>query len=487
MACSKYTLRNTGTTIAEFSYRRCDDSMWQYQVELDPSEIKNIWLIDGTYSSGFANSIVLTNLGVFPPVRVTPTSTPTPTGTPAITPTPSVTASQTGTAAVTPTPTTTTTLTSTPSQTETSTPTPTPTPFNYSVLLGSGTTQDDACSATDTALYVSRTQGPSLEPGDVLYINPTLSIFAPQGYYSDGSDIYFIGGIDGVIDGKDFSGCSSLVTPTPTTTQTPTQTNTPSITPSPTEPVRYEQNLVCHDETDGSLACDCPQFATVWTNGPDFASSTVVFSDPSGPNTGNAEGWYFQDNVVYFVQSDCGPGCTTGGTIDYSYLCGATPTPTSTPVTPTATATPTTTPTNTPTGTPNSTPALTPTPTPSSFGSNKFKVTMLGTARALANSYTLTESPYIGTSGVGFSATTGTYPLAAGPATVYGTHDALSTSTVSFEINSSGSGSVSIFYFVNGSIVSGLNNSAISTGPNTYNLFIAGPVLTTDTIEFQIS
>jgi len=108
-------------------------------------------------------------------------------------------------------------------------------------------------------------------------------------------------------------------------------------------------------------------------------------------------------------------------------------------------------------------------------------------ARALANSFTLTESPYIGSSGVGFSATTGTYPLVAGPATVYGNHDALSTSTVTFEINSSGNSSVSIYYFVNGSIVSGLNNSAVTTGPNTKNLFIAGPYSSSDTIEFQIT
>ena len=112
---------------------------------------------------------------------------------------------------------------------------------------------------------------------------------------------------------------------------------------------------------------------------------------------------------------------------------------------------------------------------------------MFGTSRALLNSFTLTESPYIGSSGVGFSATTGTYPLAAGPETVYGTHQELNNSTVTFEINSSGNSSVSIFYFVNGSIVSGLNNSAVTTGPNTKNLFIAGPYLSTDTIEFQIS
>ena len=44
MACSKYTLTNTGTTQVNFNYRRCDDAMWEYQVELEPNQTKNIWL-----------------------------------------------------------------------------------------------------------------------------------------------------------------------------------------------------------------------------------------------------------------------------------------------------------------------------------------------------------------------------------------------------------------------------------------------------------
>jgi hypothetical protein len=297
MACSKYTLTNTGSTIVNFNYRRCDDSLWEYQVELNPGQTKNIWSLNGTFTIApvYTTMISLINQGPFPPISETATPTPTPSVTPSNTPT--------GTAAVTPTPTNTETPTNTPTQTQTPTNTETPT---------------------------------------------------------------------------------GTPTNTPSETPTETPTNTPSETP---------------------------------------------------------------------------------------------------------TNTPSETPTNTPTPSPtqSGTPSVTPSPTPSSFGTTTFKVTMLGSARALLNSYTLTESPYIGVSGVGFSATTGTYPLAAGPATVYGTHDALNSSTVTFEIDSSGSGSVSIFYFVNGSIVSGLNNSAISAGSNTYNLFIAGPYLSTDTVEFQIS
>ena len=50
MACTKYTLTNTGSTVVNFNYRRCDDSMWEYQVNLNPNETKNIWFINGTYS-----------------------------------------------------------------------------------------------------------------------------------------------------------------------------------------------------------------------------------------------------------------------------------------------------------------------------------------------------------------------------------------------------------------------------------------------------
>ena len=147
MACSKYSLTNTGTTLTNFNYRRCDDTMWQYQVSLEPNQTKNIWLIDDTYSTSFVTGIVLTNEGVFPPVNVTPTpssssipvtptTTPTntPTNTPTVTQTPSVSATigltPTATETTTPTPTETptATVTNTPTNTETTTATPTETP-----------------------------------------------------------------------------------------------------------------------------------------------------------------------------------------------------------------------------------------------------------------------------------------------------------------------------------------------------------------------
>jgi hypothetical protein len=70
--------------------------MWEYQVNLNPNETKNIWLIDNTYniSSVFSHNVNLVDDGVYP-LTPTPTPsstmTPTPTGTPQVTPTPSTT------------------------------------------------------------------------------------------------------------------------------------------------------------------------------------------------------------------------------------------------------------------------------------------------------------------------------------------------------------------------------------------------------------
>ena len=100
MNCIKYKLINTGDTIVSFNYMRCDDSMWQYNVELNPGESKNIWFDEGTFSfTDFNNNPIVEDYGIFPPVEptptpsiaVTPSPTPTPSVTPTNTPTPSVT------------------------------------------------------------------------------------------------------------------------------------------------------------------------------------------------------------------------------------------------------------------------------------------------------------------------------------------------------------------------------------------------------------
>lgn len=536
MACSKYTLTNTGTSIANFSYRRCDDNMWEYQVPLDPSETKNIWLINNTYGTAFSNVILLVNQGPFPPLNATATPTPTPTTTPTVTPTPSVTATQTptqtstpsqtatqtqtntptntqtSTQTSTPTPTTTTTLTATQTPTLTQTPTNTPTPFNYSFALGSGDTQNGACAASTTSLYTTRSQGPTIEVGDELYTNASTTIPAPDGYYSDGTNWYRVTGGLGEVSAKDDNGCLNLVTPTPTITSTVTSTPTPSVTatitaspsvtPSATPIARYIQSAICHDENTADDACGCASSATIWSNNVQLSASTLFWSDATGVNTGNPTGFYALDNIVYFVNNDCGVGCSTGATLGYSSFCSVTPTPTQTS---TSTPTPTRTPDNTATPTPSVTSTQTPTmtqtptntntqtptntPTPSSFGTNTFKVTVRATSRAIANSFTLTQIPYNGTPGVGFTASTGTFPITVSEA-VYGTHDTFSAATnpnyATCIISSTGNADIGISIYKNGSFLSGIN-SAVVTGSNTLDVYISPSVSSTDVLWIEIS
>lgn len=302
MACSKYILTNTGSTIVTFNYRRCEDSMWDYQVELEPNQTKNIWLINGTYSSANVG-IVLQDMGAFPPTGPTPTPTPTPSNTPAVTSTP----------------------TNTPTTTQT--PTNTETPTN-----------------------------------------------------------------------------------TPTVTQTPTNTETPTQTPTPTNVVRTAI-VRCHDEVDILETCDCAQTANIFVNGTTLADSTLVWSDEFGPNTGDPQGYYAEDGIIYIVSVGCGPGCITGATITVDGTCGPTPTPTSS-LTPTPTETPTQTPTQTETQTPTPTSTSTPTPTVSRFS---FSVGSGSTTNEACNSGTVGT---IWGNAPLFDNCTQFYPEDAGPSTM---------------------------------------------------------------------
>jgi hypothetical protein len=454
--------------------------MWEYQVELLPAETKNIWLINGTYSTAFNHSIELVNTGTFPPLYATATPTPTPTTTPTNTPTPSVTPTQTGTASVTATP------TQTPTGTAVVTPTPTPTAINYQFILGYGTTPNNACSATETAYYGTRSGGPTIEVTEILYTNVGASFPAINGYYSDGTILYIVSGGLGEVTGKYASGCANLVTPTPTITQTSSATPTPTVTPSTTEPARYAHTNLCHSETSADLACGCEMTATIWTNQPQFSASTLFFADPSGVNTGNPDGFYALDGVVYYVNNDCGIGCATGSTLGYSSICNVTPTPTASH---TPTPTPTSTQILTPTPTQSGTPAVTPTPTPSGFGTNTFKVTMVNTGRAIFNNYTLTQIPYVVTPGVGFTGTTGSYPVSAttgSSVTNYGNHSSFSNgNVVTFTVSSTGSNSATIFLTVNGSTTTS-NVYSIATGANILTWTLSSSYSSSDTLEFKI-
>jgi|Laugrefabdmm15dn_1035133.scaffolds.fasta_scaffold49942_1 hypothetical protein len=263
MACSKYTLTNTGSTIVNFNYRRCDDSMWDYQVELTPGQTKNIWLINGTFaiSPVYSSIISLVNQGPFPPISETATPTPTSTTTPTATPTPSVTATNTPTSSQTSTPTPTNTqtptntatptntptntpsgtptntptvtaeVTATPTTTSTPTSTPTPTSPFQSFNVYSGITSNAACEAgvsvtiyAFNSLFDQNTQFYTTSTGGVTY--------DMAGFYSNGTSVTQLasnGSQLGI-----FTLCSALVTPTPTITQTSTSTPTPTVTQTPT-------------------------------------------------------------------------------------------------------------------------------------------------------------------------------------------------------------------------------------------------------------
>lgn len=389
MACSKYTLTNTGTTVINFNYRRCDDAMWQYQIELYPNETKNIWLMDDTFSIAplFNTNIILTDEGVFPPVYATPTPTPTPSVTPSITPTqtttPSVTPTNTGTPPVTP------TNTSTPTNTQTNTGTPnaTSTPTATLELTPTATeTQTPTPTNTQTG---TPAETPTSTPTNTQTGTPAETpTSTPTNTQTGTPDVTPTPST--TIGATPTSTETQTPTPTVTQTQTPTETlsnalvyisngdtlNTMSITamtvnsvavsgplPGNTSfPISYPQDTIYYTtQVSGS-------FTVVVSVSREFPSGSLLFNlEDSNGNiqcvTIDGSGDYTFNNV----------GINPGGSISLytdAAVC-PTPTPTVTPtntntpsVTPTNTETPTPTPTVTGTAsvTPSSTPTLTPTP-----------------------------------------------------------------------------------------------------------------------------
>ena len=299
MACSKYTLTNTGTTQITFNYRRCDDSMWEYQVGLNPNQTKNIWLINDTYSIPqlYQGDVVLVDDGVFPPVYPTPTPTPTANVTPTNTATPTNTPTNTSTPTntVTNTPTNTGTPTSTPTQTGTPDVTPSPT-----ATIGLTPTATPTNTETPTNTPTETTTPTNTETS-----TPTN-------------------------------------TGTPTSTPTNTQTGTPESTTTPTPtPTNTETPTNTPTETEQLTPTPTPTNTETPTNTPTGTAAVT----PTPTNTGTSEST---------------PTPTETPTNTPTNTETPTPEPTTTP---TNTETPTNTPTNTQTGTASVTPTTTETPT----------------------------------------------------------------------------------------------------------------------------
>jgi hypothetical protein len=360
MACSKYTLTNTGSTIVNFNYRRCDDSMWEYQVELYPNQTKNIWLINNTYSIAqlYQSSVVLVNEGVFPPVYPTPTPTMTPSVTPTNTPTPSVTASNTptptttqtptttttltasqtptltstqtptntgtaavtptptntGTAAVTPTPTPSVTATNTPTASPGSTPTPTPTIAREAFTVYSGTTQDEACGQYNSTvtIYGNNPQFDySTEFWNVLNGDSTVDM---TGYYQNGGYVIELDEFGNTVG---FGTLCQTLTPTPTNTLTPTitptvtttTTQTPTVTSTPTATFGYYTyslgtGATVNDACTDFISSPNTIYGTV-AGGPGPNESEFLYFDTS-LTTPVIDGYYSNGTAVFLVSGGLG-------------------------------------------------------------------------------------------------------------------------------------------------------------------------------------
>ena len=162
MACKKYVLTNTTSSTQTFSYQECSNSMWVYDVLLEPNQTKTIWLLDSTFQSYYTNDMTIVDEGVFPPTPSSSSSTPTPT--PSVTTTPTVTPSVTpsGTASVTPTP--------------TITPSATPS-FNFEVLnTNTVGAYIEGITATTGSIITKSGYSYPVNEGDTLYADYVPSV-----------------------------------------------------------------------------------------------------------------------------------------------------------------------------------------------------------------------------------------------------------------------------------------------------------------------
>ena len=207
MGCCKYTLKNKGSQIANFNFLKCDDSVWYYEFDLYPEEIKEVWLYDGSYSTEFKTIEILQKDCNFNIPSITRT----------VTPTPSITASVTQTPTQTPTNTITSTITNTPTNTasNTATQTNTPTPDLTPTMTPTNTITSTKTPTQTQTVTKTQTMSSTMTPTITTTMTPTQTQTSTK---------------------TPTPTKTSTTTPTPTktstTTPTPTLTNTPTITPT---------------------------------------------------------------------------------------------------------------------------------------------------------------------------------------------------------------------------------------------------------------
>ena len=112
------------------------------------------------------------------------------------------------------------------------TPTATPIPYYSFALSYDPDSATTACNEYQVVDYRSTYYSTcsTLSNGCVLWTVEGVTL-APNGYYSDGTNSWFIGANNGTLNSQ--AACPTP-TPTPTPTRTPTPTPTPTITPTPT-------------------------------------------------------------------------------------------------------------------------------------------------------------------------------------------------------------------------------------------------------------
>ena len=282
---------------------------------------------------------------------------------------------------------------------------------------------------------------------------------------------------------------------TPTATQTPTQTPTNTQTQTPTN-TNTQTQTPTNTNTPTDNVTDTPTPTPTQTPTPSVTATGTLTPTPSvtatvTQTTTNTQTPSVTPTDTPEVSPTPTPTTTPTTTTTLTATETETPTPTLTPTqTETPTNTPTVTPTNTQTGTPAVTPTTTTTPTASSFGTNTLRVEIVNAGRARTNGYSLTQMPYDTTPGLGFSASTGTFPITAG-GVVFGTHQAFSSSVfnyITFEMECDIDGELSIVLFQNGGFLRSQGPyNLVSSGPNTVTFFLSATISESDTLYFQLS